>query len=127
MSLAPIRPGRQVVQAPQVGLAGSRPLPDVSDLQVGNAYGDVLIAGLIRAQLGLTLSFLALTVAVIGSLPIIAALLPGADRTSIAGLPLPLLVLGFGIYPVLVTLGWAYVRLAERLERRFDELLSRSP
>jgi hypothetical protein len=126
VTLEPTRPGRQVVQAPQSGLAGSRPLPDVSDLHVGNPYGDVLIAGLIRAQLGLTLGFLALTVAVIGSLPIIATLLPGVDGASVEGLPVPLLVLGGGIYPVLVLMGWGYVRLAERLERRFAELLSRT-
>jgi hypothetical protein len=126
MTLEPTRPGRQVVRAPISGLAGSRPLPDVSDLHVGNPYGDVLIAGLIRAQLGLTLGFLALTAALIGSLPIIAALLPGLDRRTILGLPLPLVVLGGGIYPVLVALGWGYVHLADRLERRFDELLSRS-
>jgi hypothetical protein len=126
VTLEPTRPGRQVVQAPQSGLAGSRPLPDVSDLHVGNPYGDVLIAGLIRAQLGLTLGFLALTVAVIGSLPIIATLLPGVDSARIAGLPVPLLVLGGGIYPVLVVMGWGYVHLAERLERRFAELLSRT-
>jgi hypothetical protein len=126
MSLEPIRPGRQVVQAPQSGPPGSRALPDVSDLRAGDPYGDVLIAGLVRAQLGLTLSFLALTVAVIGSLPIVAALLPGVDRATIIGLPVPLLVLGVGIYPVLVALGWGYVHLAERLERRFAELLSRA-
>jgi hypothetical protein len=106
-------------------VAGSRPLPDVSDLRAGDPYGDVLISGLIRAQLGLTLGFGAMTVAVIGSLPIVAALLPGLDRQQVFGLPLPLVVLGGGIYPVLVLLGWGYVRLAERLERRFAELLSR--
>jgi hypothetical protein len=126
MSLEPIRPGRQVVQAPPSGMAGSRALPDVSDLHVGNPYGDVLIAGLVRAQLGLTLGFLTLTVAFIGSLPIVAALFPGVDHDTIVGLPVPLLVLGAGIYPVLVALGWGYVHLAERLERRFAELLSRS-
>jgi hypothetical protein len=125
MSLEPMRPGRRSVQAPLSGLAGSRPLPDVSDLHADSPYGDVLIAGLIRAQLGLTLGFLTLTVAVIGSLPLVAALLPGVDRVDVFGLPLPLVVLGVGIYPVLVTLGWWYVHLAERLERRFAELLSR--
>src|ERR1700689_2500027 len=121
MTLEPARPGRQIAQAPLAGLAGSRPLPDVSGLRAGDPYGDVLITGLIRAQLGLTLGFLALTVAVIGSLPIIAALLPGVDRASVHGLPVPLLVLGGGIYPVLVALGWGYVHLAERLESRFAE------
>jgi hypothetical protein len=126
VSLEPTVPGRQIVQAPQSGLTGSGAMPDISDLRVGNQYGDVLIAGLVRAQLGLTLGFLTLTGAVIGALPIVAALLPGVDRATVAGLPVPLLVLGGGIYPVLVALGWGYVHLAERLERRFAELLSRS-
>jgi hypothetical protein len=125
VTLDPIRPGRQVVQAPAAGLAGSRPLPDISDLSADNPYGAVLITGLIRAQLGLTIGFGALTFAIIGSLPIIAALLPGVVHDTIGGLPVPLLVLGGGIYPVLVALGWGYVHLAERLERRFAELLSR--
>jgi hypothetical protein len=125
MSLPPTRPGRRVVRAPISGSPDSTPLPDVSDLHADSPYGDVLIAGLIRAQLGLTLGFLTLTVAVIGSLPLIAALLPGVSRVHVAGFPLPLVVLGVGIYPVLSALGWWYVHLAERLERRFDELLSR--
>ena len=125
MSLDPIRPGRKVVQAPLVGAAGGRPLPDVSDLNADNPYGAVLITGLIRAQLGLTVGFGALTIAIIGSLPIIAALFPGLVHDTIGGLPLPLVVLGGGIYPVLVALAWGYVHLAERLERRFAELLSR--
>jgi len=125
VTLDPIRPGRQVVQAPSVGAAGARPLPDVSDLSTDNPYGVVLITGLIRAQLGLTIGFAALTIAVIGSLPIIAALFPSVVHATVHGLPVPLLVLGGGIYPVLVVLGWGYVHLAERLERRFAELLSR--
>lgn len=125
MTLDPVRPGRKVVQAPQAGLAGSRPLPGISDLRADDPYGDVLITGLIRAQLGLTIGFGALTVTVIGSLPIVAELFPSVIHDTIDGLPLPLLVLGGGIYPILVALGWSYVRLAERLERRFAELLSR--
>jgi hypothetical protein len=114
------------VRSPQTGLVGSRSMPDVSDLRSGDPYGDVLIAGLVRAQLGLTLGFLTLTVAVIGSLPIVATLLPSIDGARLLGLPVPLLVLGVAIYPVLVGLGWWYVYLADRLERRFGELLSRS-
>jgi hypothetical protein len=127
VTLEPTRPGRQVVQAPQSGPAGPGALPDVSDLRAGNPYGDVLIAGLIRAQFGLTLSVLALTAAAVGSLPILAALVPSVDHDRFAGLPVPLLVLGGGIYPLLVALGWGYVLLAERLERRFAELLNRAP
>jgi hypothetical protein len=118
MNDEPTVPGRQIVRAPPIGTIASRPMPDVSDLSAGGRYGDVLVNGLIRAQLGLTLGFLALTAALIGTLP-------RADHLTLGGLPLPLLVLGAGIYPVLVSLGFLYVHLAERLERRFAELLER--
>jgi hypothetical protein len=39
-------------------------------------------------------------------------------------MPLPWLLLGFVVYPVLVLLGWRYVRRAERNERNFADLLS---
>jgi hypothetical protein len=126
VSVEPSPPERVVVRAPQSGYAGAGSLPGVSDLRAGNRYGDVLINGLIRAQLGLTLGFLALTVAVIGSLPLVATLVPSVDRAKLVGLPIPLVVLGVGIYPILVVFGWVYVRLADRLERRFAELLSQS-
>lgn len=125
MTEEPVRPGRQVVRAPHAGLAASSPRPDVADLRAGGRYGDVLTNGLIRAQLGLTVGFLVLTAAMIGTLPLVAFLWPRVDRITVADLPLPLLVLGFAIYPVLVGLGWVYVRLADRLERRFTELLDR--
>jgi hypothetical protein len=125
MNDEPTVPGRQIVRAPPIGTIASRPMPDVSDLSAGGRYGDVLVNGLIRAQLGLTLGFLALTAALIGTLPLVAALWPRADHLTLGGLPLPLLVLGAGIYPVLVSLGFLYVHLAERLERRFAELLER--
>jgi hypothetical protein len=121
----PASPGREIVRAPQAGYAGSRSMPDVSDLQSGNRYGEVLIAGLIRAQLGLTLGFLALTVAVIGSLPLVATLVPSVDHDAVLGLPIPLIVLGAAIYPILVIFGWTYVHLSDRLERRFADLLNR--
>jgi hypothetical protein len=125
MTLPPISPGRRLVTAPQSGSIGTEPLPDVADLHEGGPYGDVLIAGLIRAQLGLTLGFLSLTIAVIGSFPLLATLFPGLLRITVDGLPLTLVVLGVAIYPVLVILAWGYVHLAERLERRFGELLRR--
>ena len=40
------------------------------------------------------------------------------------GMPLSWLVLGMLVYPLLVLLGWIYIRRAERNERDFAELLS---
>jgi len=39
--------------------------------------------------------------------------------------PLPWLLLGLLAYPLLVGLGWAYVRRAERNEQVFSELVDR--
>ena len=43
---------------------------------------------------------------------------------NLFGIPLPWLLLGVGVYPVLVLLGWRYIRSAERNERDFADLLS---
>lgn len=114
---AGVRPRRVVVW--QHGQA--RPQQDgagFGDGQHDTVYGRLLI----RAQLGLSLMCLALAVTLIASLPLVAALLPGVRRVTVAGLPLTLLVLGAGIYPVFLAVGWFYNRQASQLERRFTDL-----
>jgi hypothetical protein len=66
---------------------------------------------------------LALAVAVIAALPVIMALLPSARRMTVAGLPLTLIILGAGIFPVLAAVGWFYNRQARQLEARFIDLV----
>jgi hypothetical protein len=66
---------------------------------------------------------LAVAVAVIGSFPVIMALLPGARKVTLAGLPLTLVILGAGIFPVLMAVGWFYNRQATQLEARFIDLV----
>ena len=58
-----------------------------------------------------------------GPLPAPGGLFPWLATAQVLGLPLTLLILGGGIYPPLVLLGYWYVRRAERLEQRFVELL----
>ncbi len=41
-------------------------------------------------------------------------------------MPLPWLLLAFAVYPVLLGLGWVYVRAAERNERDFTDVVERS-
>jgi hypothetical protein len=43
----------------------------------------------------------------------------------VAGVPLPWLLLGLVVYPLLVLLGWVYVRRAERNEQTFSDLVDR--
>jgi putative solute:sodium symporter small subunit len=77
-----------------------------------------------RAQLGLSLMCLALALAATVSFPLIAALVPAVSRVTVAGLPLTLIVLGFGFFPVLLAVGWFYNRQARQLEARFTDLVA---
>ncbi len=84
-----------------------------------------MIRSLIRAQLGLSLVCLAFALAVTASLPILCAVLPGLDRIEVFGLPLALVALGAGIYPVILIIGIFYNYQAGRLEQRFMSLADR--
>jgi sulfite exporter TauE/SafE len=95
----------------------------LGDVQSDTAYGRLLLRSLTRAQLGLSLMCLSLALAVIASLPVIMALLPGARRVMVFGLPLTLVILGAGIFPVLMAVGWFYNRQASQLEARFIDLV----
>ena len=88
-------------------------------------YRAVLLHSLMRAQFGLTLGFIALAVGVLISLPLVASLVPSLAGKHVFGLPLTLAVLGVAVYPVLVIMAIAYVRLAERTERHFLDLVEK--
>jgi putative solute:sodium symporter small subunit len=77
----------------------------------------------VRAQLGLSLMCLTLALVVTTSYPLIAALAPAVTRITVVGLPLTLIVLGFGFSPVLLGIGWFYNRQARQLEARFTNLV----
>jgi hypothetical protein len=89
------------------------------------AIGDVLIRSLIRAQLGLGLRVLAVLVGLLGGLPMLFALVPGAGRAEVGGIAVPWLLLGAATFPLLLLLGLVYVRQAERNEREFADLVER--
>jgi hypothetical protein len=88
--------------------------------------GEILVRSLVRAQLLLALRVLAVLVLLLGSLPLLFALVPRTRDAVVLGLPLPWLALGVLVYPALVVGGAAYLRLAERNERQFSELVERS-
>ena len=92
-------------------------------MQSDTVYGRLLVRSLTRAQLGLSLLCLSIALAVIASLPVIMALLPRARKVMVLGLPLTLVILGAGIFPVLMAVGWFYNRQASQLEARFIDLV----
>jgi hypothetical protein len=88
--------------------------------------GELLVRSLVRAQLLLALRLLTVLAGLLGGLPLLFAVVPSARDVEVLGLPLPWLVLGVLVYPALVVGGAVHLRLAERHERDFVELVERS-
>ena len=120
-------PRRVVVTSPRTN-AVRRP-PGRSALRAldeQDVVGELLVRSLVRAQLLLALRLLALLGAVLGGIPLLFALAPATRDAQLFGLPVPWLVLGVLVYPALVVGGLVHLRLAERHERDFAELVDRS-
>jgi hypothetical protein len=88
---------------------------------------DILLRGLIRAQLALAVRLAVVVLVGLGSLPLLFALAPTFGAVTIAGLRLPWLLLGVLAYPFLLVVGAAFVRVANRNERDFAALQRREP
>ena len=120
---------RQLVKPPERRRLGARTLlpirqsPVADDLYGQDDYARTLLRSLMRAQLGATVSVLVPAAALLVLYPMLAVLFPALDQAQIGGVPLTFLVLGGGIYPPLVLLGFWYRRRAGRVEDRFAELL----
>ncbi len=121
--VAPLGPVREVVRAPVRRPADRSGAPGREDVLRQDDYGRELLGSLMRAQLSATLSVLVPAIVLLALYPLLAVLVPHLASAQVAGIPLTLVVLGGGIYPPLVALGFWYVRRAERVERRFGELL----
>lgn len=100
------------------------PAGRTSDIDAGTRLGGVYMRSLLREQLRLALGVLTVLMLTIGLLPLAFYLAPSLSDVRLLGMPLGWLLLGVVVYPVLVALGWVYVRRAERNERDFAEILS---
>ncbi len=100
------------------------PRPRTGDIDEETRLGGVYLGSLLREQLFLALRIVALLALGVGSLPLVFHLAPDLVDVELLGMPLPWLLLGIVVYPVLVLLGWRYVRSAERNELAFAELLN---
>lgn len=120
-------PQRVVVTSPRT--AAVRRPPGGSALRAldeQDRVGELLVRSLVRAQLLLAVKMLSVLAVLLGGLPLLFTLAPGTRDVDVLGMPLPWLVLGILVYPALVLGGLVHVRLAERNERDFTELVERS-
>ncbi len=92
------------------------------ELEEHTPIGDVMVRAVVRAQLGIALRLAAVTVLVLGAVPLLGVLVPGWADVTVAGIRLPWLVLGVGSFLFLYGIGRIYLHLADRVEREFTQL-----
>jgi hypothetical protein len=106
-------------------VAGRRPLSPPAE-RGEDELAVLLVATLIRAQLSLALRLAAVFGCLLGGLPLLFAVSPGVRQAKAFGLSLPWLLLGIVMYPLLLAGGLLYVRLAERNEQDYADLVERT-
>lgn len=113
-------PARVRVTSPQTRGATRRIARTVTtEIDAQTELGATYVRSLLRAQLRLAMGILLLLMVLLGGLPLLFAFAPTLSAHQVFGMPIAWGLLAFGVYPVLMALGWVYVRRAERTERDF--------
>lgn len=121
----PTRPKRQRVVldygAPVTAAAGT--LHSRAELAQQTSWGETLIKDLIRALLrsGALLALLGLLL--LGGLPLALWLVPQFAQLELVGVPVAWLLLGVAPFPLLAGIGLLYIRVAEKHERAFVDMI----
>jgi putative solute:sodium symporter small subunit len=95
------------------------------ELAEATAHGGLYLRRLVRAQLALSLLGLIAFAGILGSLPLLLFLAPALRRVELIGLPLPVFLVAFPLFPLFVGLGWLYQRRADALDEAFRDLVGR--
>lgn len=125
-------PPRVTVAHPRTLAArSSQPLPGsralvADDLGRQTPLGDVYLRSLMRTQLRLAALVVGALGAVLGVLPVLLATVPSVRDSTLAGVPVPWLVIGVAVHPVILALAWVYQRQARKNEAEFADLVERS-
>ncbi|MFD0898912.1 DUF485 domain-containing protein [Actinomadura sediminis] len=120
-------PGRVLVTGTRARAARRPRYPVTLEIDEQTGLGEAYMRSLVRAQFRLAARLCGVLALVVFGLPGLFALVPAAREQQVFGLPLPWAVLAGAIYPCFVVLGRMYVRLAERNEDDFAELVDRDP
>jgi hypothetical protein len=115
------------VTSPRATAKRSRVVPVTAEIDAQTVIGDVYMRSLMRTQLRLALTVIAVVGGSLASLPLLMHLAPDAREWELLGIPALWLVLGVLVYPLLLAAGWWYVRQAERTEADFVDLVGEPP
>lgn len=122
----PEGPRRVRVTSPRTSAARRQTTPmGTREIDEQTRVGEVYMNSLIQSQLRLALAVIGVAAVMIGGLPLMFALIPATRTWSVFGLPLPWLLLGVAVYPVVYVAARIYVRRVERIEAEFTEFVGR--
>jgi hypothetical protein len=94
-----------------------------TEIDAQTELGAVYVRSLVRTQLRLAGGILLMLGIVAAGLPLLFHLAPDFSGRPVLGMPISWGVLAFVVYPVLLALGWLYIRRAERNERAFADMV----
>ncbi|WP_312181099.1 hypothetical protein [Arthrobacter sp.] len=117
------RPQRVRVTAPPRPGAAASAFPVARELDEQSEVGEVFLSSLIRSQLRLAVVVAGGFGLILLGVPLLLAALPQIGALAVFGIPVPWLLLGLGVYPLVIVSGALYVRSANRNEERFQDLL----
>ena len=122
----PEGPRRVRVTSPRTSAARRPIIPTgTREIDEQTRLGEIYMHSLIQSQLRLALAVIGGVVLVLGSIPLLFWLVPPTRTVAVLGLPLPWVLLGIAIYPVVYGAARIYVRNAERIEAEFTEFVGR--
>lgn len=119
-------PRRVRVTSPRTTAGRPRRVVVSAEIDEQTRLGEIYMTTLLRAQLRLAGKVLLGLLVLVGGVPLAYGLFPDLAGVDLWGLPLAWALLGFAVYPLLVVLGWLYVRSAERNEQEFADMVERS-
>lgn len=116
---------RVTITGPRRHRPRARPRTVTTDIDEQTRLGEVYMRSLLRAQLRLGIAVAGAVLGVLALLPLLFHLAPRVTEFAVLGVPLPWVLLGVVVYPVMGGAAWFYVRHAERVEREFTDLVNR--
>ena len=119
-------PRRVRVTSPRTGATRLHRQAATSEIDAQTRLGEIYMSSLLRAQLRLASAVLLAVAVLVAGLPLLFRLVPELVEVQVLGMPLPWVLLGFAVYPFLLLMAWVYVRTAERNERDFADVVTRS-
>jgi len=116
-------PARVRVTGPQRRRTPRPRAARTQEIDAGTAVGAVYMASLLREQRRLAVRVVVALALTVGMVPLAFHLLPRLGGVTLLGAPLAWVLLAAAVHPLLLALGWYYVRQAESNERDFADLV----